>query len=727
MSKNPFSPQNQGEMKLKRNQFDMSRRSVYTSEFGRLDPNFCLEVIPGDSITIDPTLAIQAMPTVFPVQTKVRVQQMFFYSRNRTVFDDFEDAVFNTRDVEFPFLELNNERAKSMIKTGSLGDFFGVPTTLGSTSDHSIPLSASFIGGFFKLNSDSFRQPVSFYVAHLTVGSDLMGYYDVAPSDTDNLPSCNCGLVLSSVFTGYDSVSSARFEVSSRPSAIFPVGSSPFIGVVLDEYDHVVFARQSYAVIVNNNYIQINFNGTSLDPTKKYKVGYLFVAASGPYNSYSQDLTVSSCLLSGVSTRVFDATEDTFISDNPFVGSNPKIKLNALPFRHYEQICNYYFRNDKNNPYMLGGEPQYNEFIPTHAGGADKNEYKFHYHNWELDMFTSAVQSPQFGEAPLVGITFNPDGATAKLNFVNVNGENTAGLDGNAEDGRPLEMTVGIDKDGKILDIADFSQDMPSANLRKVMEMINYGISINDLRVTNSFQRFLENTLRRGLRYRNQLKSHFGVSVDYPDIDIPQYIGGFSGVLDTGKITNVADSPNAGLGDYIGTLGGLFSGKKIRCYCPEHGFIVGIVSITPIPNYAQSIAPYMTKTNFIDYFLPEFGKIGYVPIYNSSVAPLQASAENKLDAVFGYQKAWYEYMQSLDEVHCDFRTTLKDFVLSRTFGSTPLLSEDFVRVKPDQLNDIFVTNNIADAYQSSAKFLCHANFNVYAARPIPRYGMPSLE
>ena len=53
---------------------------------------------------------------------------------------------------------------------------------------------------------------------------------------------------------------------------------------------------------------------------------------------------------------------------------------------------------------MIDGVPEYNKWIPTTDGGMDSHVYSLHYANWEQDFLTTAVQSPQQGIAPLVGI-----------------------------------------------------------------------------------------------------------------------------------------------------------------------------------------------------------------------------------------------------------------------------------------------------------------------------------
>ena len=57
------------------------------------------------------------------------------------------------------------------------------------------------------------------------------------------------------------------------------------------------------------------------------------------------------------------------------------------------------------NPYYVNGQVQYNQWIPTYDGGLDDNIYELRYAKWERDFLTTAVQSPQQGTAPLVGIT----------------------------------------------------------------------------------------------------------------------------------------------------------------------------------------------------------------------------------------------------------------------------------------------------------------------------------
>lgn len=391
--------------------------------------------------------------------------------------------------------------------------------------------------------------------------------------------------------------------------------------------------------------------------------------------------------------------------DNPFGTSD--VPISALPFRAYEMIYNSFYRDARNNPYVLGGEVQYNQFIPSLEGGKDSNIYPLRYRNWEYDFLTTSQPTPQFGNAPLVGIT-----STGTMTFQA------------SEDGKEYNVQAQVGDDGTTVESVSYTENLPNSVARSLVDVVSSGISINDFRNVNSFQRFLETTMRRGLKAVDQLKAHFDVNASYNALDMPEFIGGISTVVDAQKVNNLNGDGSAPLGDYAGQLSCIGNQKhKVRCYCDEPGFIIGIVCVHPVPLYSQLLPKYFLKRSNLDYFFPEFGHIGLQPILQREVAPLQVAAskyDNQTD-VFGYQRAWYDYLSSVDEVHGLFRTQLRDYVLNRQFYGVPKLSPDFTVINPNHLNDIFTVQDISD------KILGKIVFNVKAVRPIPKYGIPKID
>lgn len=721
---NPFLP-HRGKVKPpKRNRVDLSRQSLFTSDWGKIYPFFLQECIPGDSFEINASVGFRSIQTKFPLQNRVRLSTSFFYVRNKNLWDGWEDWIFKTKGssdgVVAPWLHIPSGSPRAeMLKTGGLADAFGLPTTQGSSQSEVVSFD---VGQYYALLSPDVvtswsqntiynrlvalaqtHEPVSDFPLFAPVssgsGTHYVGYY-LGLDLPDYVQS------IQTLTINYSSAPST--SDSSLPAVLFLTSERFVFGYVKTT---VSYTAQSTSLSISipdsiNTALLFGLN----QGYKNIALHFAYVNSSGSSTHYLDRASNLSCVFTSSAIHQSDMS--------PYTGDNPPRPINALPFRAYESIMNYYFRNDLNSPYMLNGQAQYNEFIPTHSGGADNNFYSFHFHNWELDRFTSALQTPQFGAAPLVGLEYNVgvDGDVATLSF---------------QDADDSSKTYSADLkviDDKVVGIVNFSHELPSSNLQQLTQMVNAGFSINTLRTVNSFQRFLENCQRRGLRYRNQMQSHFGITVDYPDIDVPEYIGGFSDWAQVGQVTNMAEMPNTGLGDYIGTLSGMSKGSRpIRHYCPEHGFIIGVFTIYPIPVYSQACDKVLLKNSPFDYFQTEFGKIGFVPIHYSEISPLNLDNNHSLDDVFGYQRAWYDYLSSMDSAHGDFRTSYRDFIAQRLWDSPPVLSEDFVRVNPLQLNDIFTTRNIADAYGSSSRFLCSAYCDVKALRPIPVHGVPSLE
>ena len=80
-------------------------------------------------------------------------------------------------------------------------------------------------------------------------------------------------------------------------------------------------------------------------------------------------------------------------------------RLLAYRFRAYESVYNAYYRDIRNNPFVVNGRPVYNKWLPNMKGGADTTLYELHQCNWERDFLTTAVPNPQQGaNAPLVGL-----------------------------------------------------------------------------------------------------------------------------------------------------------------------------------------------------------------------------------------------------------------------------------------------------------------------------------
>ena len=100
-----------------------------TTNFGRITPVFC-ELVPAKgSLRINPEFGLELMPMVFPVQTRMFARLNFFKVTLRSMWEDYSDFISNFRDdLEEPYILPDSTRFAKMCKTGSLGDYLGLPT-----------------------------------------------------------------------------------------------------------------------------------------------------------------------------------------------------------------------------------------------------------------------------------------------------------------------------------------------------------------------------------------------------------------------------------------------------------------------------------------------------------------------------------------------------------------------------------------------------------------------
>lgn len=832
MPKNVFTQLKEFVDKPNRNVFDMSFTNNLTLRFGGLYPVYCQEVIPGDSFRIKPSFGLRFMPLVFPVQTRMNANLHFFYVRNRNLWKDWTDFIGRTKQNLVPPY-INPNAARYLVKTGSLADYLGVPTTLvgdygnktiwtdekelvnnaevqpllglafGASYDNgdvgSVPQTSPYLAayaspisiqsgaavyeesistvrsltnileetkwiasntnqGTYMLGDVYARHFISKYIDLATV-QEIDGHMNidfigtahdstnfqlpdvdtiviymwverdgdwfpdyvlfrgskVTPTISLNYRFIENGLLSHTVTVGGQSMDAYYFPCRFVDLVCTPV-SELYYGQVIPVHQvleqlgsHTV--RLSIGTETNDSY-----ESGQIAPSTMYGDEYNFTLLT-PRVTVPPEIWLLSAI-SVVDTSVESVRDVTEVGDlSPFVPSQNAIRLSALPFRAYESIYNAFYRNQFNDPFIVDGQKEYNKFIRNNEGGSDSYVYELYNRNYEMDFLTSAKQSPVDGDiTPLVGVS-----GTGKFTFQN-------------SDGSTYQVTPIIGSDGHTLTGIESVQGDPENNsgIRRLMDMVSVGISINDFRNVNSLQRWLETNLRRGYRYKDQLMSHFGVDARYDELDMPEFIGGMSEPVFVNQINQSVDQTGdpSGLGDFSKVLGS-FAGQasilaeskhSIEHYCDEHGFIIGILSVTPVPCYSQLLPKYFIKDNVLDYYFPEFGHIGNQPITYKEVCPIQTyAAGDALTDVFGYQRAWYDYLSRVDEVHGDYRLSLDGFLITRVFDSKPELGHDFIVVDDENMSNPFSVTDDGD------KILGQVYFKVEAKRPIPKYGIPRLE
>lgn len=696
---NEFSKKSHAKNRVPRGTHDLSFQNNLTLKFGAITPVFCREVLSGDSYRISPTFGLRALPLIFPCQTRMRAYLHFFYVRNRTLYKDWEDFIFGTKqNLVSPYLA---NRSPVSYSPSSLADYLGLPCTYYSKNAsirrahyHSLEQyltstdTGDYVNGGAITSATKTRYNLLLHTAlsSLKVGDSLHGIFSTIVTYTSAFPACLLRLV-------------------NPDSAKAITVNSLMLG-----------STHTYAVLDKDFKVLSSGSVTSDTTTLTYVDGALYVifgrtlVASDISTAFTKN-PLTGQIPDGLLTTTLPAESVVSADDltnNPY--RDGKHNPSALPFRAYEAIYNAYYRNQLVEPFLIDGQPEYNKFVPVDTGSSDSYNYQLRYRNWEDDVFTTCMPSPQQGNAPMVGVT--------------IDGNNSTSLAFSDSDGQVYTAVPVLNdsKDG----ISSFTITSAAGNsVIPVSAALTSGITINDFRNVNALQRYLELSQMRGYRYKDLMDAHFDVDIKYNSLMMPEFIGGCARDVNVSQITATANTLVGGVetqvGDYKAQAGLVGQCNSFTKYCDEHGFIIGLMTIVPVPVYSQALPKFFFKRSQFDYYSPEFANIGMQSVTKKEIAPLAINSA-ELDTTFGYQRPWYEYLSALDQSHGLFATSLRNFILNRTFGSDVNLTPEFLHVDPKTLNDIF-----SSTLENDDKFLGEVYFSVQAKSPVPSSVLPRLE
>nr|WNN13134.1 MAG: major capsid protein [Microviridae sp.] len=707
----------------------------------------CKEVISGDSFEIDANFGLRFMPTIFPIQNRIRADLHFFYVRNRNLWKNWTDFFGNTWSKPTALVApyIGPKTAQSdFFSEGSLSDYLGVPTS-----------SVTSVGGervdpIKAYHPSSPGTNVSYMVddqQDLRPNYGKMLKYFRLPLKSDGKPGFTVGqswtqwtapkddliFVLSNQSMKHtiskNHASLVKLVASTGSNCVVPTDAHTSSVHFLNYKNGAWYCIGSSFITASNYYVK-TIHGPKLwddfmktiDPEKTF-IG-IFVSSQSNgfaplldyFNANQENSKYIDVTGYGISCYFSGYNYDYGNSSDANATFNPNyLPISALPYRAYESIFNAFYRNERIDPMLdENGYPEYNKYLQNDGDGEDNFDYKLHNRYWEKDFLTTALPSPQMGNAPLIGLAQN------NRAFI----EQTMTLKPGVGTQEPYSVKIMSDPDTKdVIGISYYSENIPLGSIEALNEAITFGISINDFRNVNALQRWLEKSQARGYKYRDQLLSHFGVEVKFEQLNMPEFIGGVSQDINSQTIVNQAASENYKLGEFAGTLSAFGNGQnKIRKYCDEPGFIVAILSISPIPTYSQLLPKMFLKHHRLDYYFPEFGHIGLQPISLKEIVPLQVHrlAPGKKDDTFGYQRSFYDYVQSTDEVHGSLRTSLRNYLINREFADLPALTKQFIEIDPEEVNDIFAVT------EDTHKVVGQVSFKITAKRPIPFFGTPTL-
>lgn len=399
------------------------------------------------------------------------------------------------------------------------------------------------------------------------------------------------------------------------------------------------------------------------------------------------------------------------------------ITVNALPFRAYAKVMDYFFRNQAlQDPFVIPD----NETLQTGSNGSNyvsdiANGGKPWIARRYNDYFSQALPAPQKGPSvslPLFsGGTFPVVGTGDTLGLIGaptssgvltdyglcVNGSLNgcfttgaislpAGSGGYVGSSPTAGTSLGVSTDG--------SKSGLSVNVNSDVS----NVTINELRAAFQLQKYYEQLARSGSRYSEVLKAQFHVDAQDYRLQNPEYLGGSHVSINVSQVvqnsaTGADSTPQGNTAAYSLTTDSHHDFVKSFV---EHGFVIGVCVVRYEHSYQQGIERFWSRKKVTDFYIPVFANLGEQAILNKEIyaqgsTVVDSSGSPYDEQVFGYVPRWNEYRYKPNritgEMRSSYTTSLDVWHLGDDYAKRPVLSDEWLREDKDTVDRVIAVSN----------------------------------
>lgn len=435
----------------------------------------------------------------------------------------------------------------------------------------------------------------------------------------------------------------------------------------------------------------------------------------------------------------FPTKKYTIVSGEPTISDiteYPDATFSALPLMAFYKCWVDYFVDQNLDPafeeYM---EKNYDDGITssqvqdffdtlTENGTATRK-----YRAWDHDYFTSMLPWPQRGNAVLLPLEFQGQsplewGIETLLGgqqFLGTNGEPITS--GSAFTTHATEGRLRIDGENAYVDISEAFTNLSNLDASVTS-------TINDLRESIRLQKYLETAARVGMRYAERIANEFNIDSDRIDDHRAVYLGDFTQMVQISEVPQTSQTTTGTDGSPQGNLAANAqihgSDHSFKYNFPEHGYVIGIASITTDSMYSQGIPKMFARNAQDDFYHPQFEGIGEQPVYELEMLyHPYTSPEGGEDnmRVIGFLPYASDFRTILSRYTGETRDYFLNWHLGRIFNtdSQVLLNKDLVYTEHDDFSRIFAVTGEDEPDQ----VLLHLHFDLKATRPISVFGTPA--
>ncbi len=401
------------------------------------------------------------------------------------------------------------------------------------------------------------------------------------------------------------------------------------------------------------------------------------------------------------------------------------ISVNALPFRAYAKVMDYFFRNQAlQDPFVIPD----NETVQTGSNGANyvtdiANGGKPWIARRYNDYFSQALPAPQKGPSvalplftggsyPVVGngnalgLIGAPSSGSGldEYGFISGNLAASQSFINSGAVGLPAGSTITPGTVPKASTAVGVSTDASKSGLVANVNTESSTVTINELRAAFQLQKYYEQLARSGSRYSEVLKAQFHVDAQDYRLQNPEYLGGSHVSINVSQVvqnsaTGKDTTPQGNTAAYSLTTDSHHDFVKSFV---EHGFVIGVCVVRYEHSYQQGIERFWSRKKVTDYYLPVFANLGEQAILNKEIyaqgsKAVDGSGNPYDEQVFGYVPRWNEYRYKPNritgEMRSSYATSLDVWHLGDDYSQRPVLSDEWLREDKDTVDRVIAVSN----------------------------------
>lgn len=380
-----------------------------------------------------------------------------------------------------------------------------------------------------------------------------------------------------------------------------------------------------------------------------------------------------------------DETSATFENYTKTNYQNVTDGVNALPFMAYQAICKYNYVDQnllQENKALFPDEGDSEWRIPynwnqdgtgfiTTVSGHDKHAFdsdiepyvtgiyrandtevmltELRYAPFEEDYFTSALPWQQRGQLNTLdmSIDFSESNLFDDNVPVSIGDNYYSSVPNNiaytkwghveTEDNNNLIYAKNNDTQQHVTSESKFAIFKENLNNALGTTEVRTSMTANQLRELLALSIWQERNARVNGSYNSMIWIHFNHDPKVQD-HYPIFIGGTSSYIEFGEVTQTSQSTEDSPQGTVTSKGNLYDTQQIGTFeCPDYGFIMGILIISPITTYNTTQPEELIKKDTMeDYFFPEFEELGMEAILNKEI--LTVGIADKDNDLWGWQE-----------------------------------------------------------------------------------------